>query len=111
MMDLFTAAQARDEAIARAAVNAALGWNDLMFVLVERTARQLVSFTSDDVFDLYDAMQNRPETHDYRAFGGVMVRAAKAGFCRKTDRVSPSRRVSLHASPRAIWISLLARGS
>ena len=38
MMDLFTAADARSEAMARVEVNAEPDWNEFMFDLVERTA-------------------------------------------------------------------------
>jgi hypothetical protein len=87
-------------------------WARLMLRLVERTAREMQTFTADDVFDRYanEIEASRgivPVTGENRAFGPVMMRAAKAGFCRRTNTVEPSRRAELHASPIAIWQSLL----
>lgn len=114
--DLFSYAQrqseakaARDEGMTRVEDNAALGWTDTMFTLVEEVARRHQTFTSDDVFDLAEARGVANGTHDARAFGPVMMRAAKAGLCVKANVASiPSRRASLHASPRAVWMSLIA---
>ena len=114
MTDLFdhAARQAEAEAakiagIARGEAAAIQGWSALMGVLVQQVARSKSTFTSDDVFDLLELRAGSPTTHDARAFGSVMLRAARTGICRKTNTVAPSRRKSLHASPRAIWESLI----
>jgi hypothetical protein len=101
---------ARDEGMARVEDAATEGWAEAMLDLVEEVARKRPRFTSDDVFDLSQD-RNVPHTHDLRAFGPVMVRAARKGFCVKAN-VAPvaSRRVSLHASPRAVWDSLIFEG-
>ena len=114
MPDLFEHAAQKAEAKAakaagmeQAAGGALPEWSILMLELVRLTCLEQPRLTSDDVFDRYDAYPGAPTTHDARAFGPVMVTAAKLGMCRKTDRVVPSRRKSLHASPRAIWESLI----
>lgn len=114
MTDLFEhaarlaeARAAKVEGMATADAHADVEWSMLMDDLVVRVAREKAVFTADDVFDVYEQYPGAPTTHDARAFGPVMLRAARNGVCRKTDRVAPSRRKSLHASPRAIWESLI----
>jgi hypothetical protein len=98
---------ARDEGMARVEEHAEPGWNDTMYALVEEIVRRQVTFTSDDVFDLAELRGVAHGTHDRRAFGPVMMRAARDGLCRKANvAAQPSRRASLHASPRAVWVSL-----
>lgn len=106
-----TAIAERKAAIASSGAAASVAWDALMYRLVLKVARNRPSFTSDDVFDRLDGLDFQPFTHDRRAFGAVMVRAAKDGVCRRTNRTIPSRRKSLHASPRAIWISLINRSN
>lgn len=104
---------AKDEGMARGAANANQAWMDYMLRQTELTAMEMPRFTADDVQDRVDADANavaKPSTHDNRAFGTVMKRAAERGFCSKADVAPiPSRRKSLHASPRAVWNSLLYR--
>lgn len=110
MTDLFAhaAEAAKREAMARAEDHASKGWKEVMLELVRLTCREQLLFSADDVFDRYDSLPNKPlETHDKRAFGPVMMKAAKLGYCEKTDRVRDSTRKSLHASPIAIWRSKL----
>jgi hypothetical protein len=115
MTDLFDHAKrlaeskaAKKEAMDRVEANADKEWSDLMLKLVRFTCLEEVSFTTDEPIDRYEAIDgDKPVTHDKRAMGPVMTRAAKAGYCRKTDRVRPSRRKNLHASPIAIWESLI----
>lgn len=103
--------QAKREGMERVDRHADEDWKELMFALVERVARMMPRFTSDDVFDLYAATGATVTTHDRRAFGPVMLRAAKAGFCRKAQCAPVnSRRASLHASPRSVWDSLIYEG-
>lgn len=110
MIDLFAHAEARDAKIsgmAQAEANADDAWSKLMLQLVYTVCKEQLLFTSDDVFDHYEAIPNPPKTHDARAFGTVMQKAAKNGWCEKTNTTRESRRKSLHASPRAIWRSKL----
>lgn len=116
MIDLFDHAARRQEAeeakrkgMAQSEQNADLDWSAYMLKAVRLTCLEQPDFTSDDVFDRQEADPHAPTTHDSRAFGPIMIRAAKLGYCEHTDRVLPSRRKSLHASPRAIWKSLIYR--
>lgn len=100
---------ARDEGMSRVEAGASIGWTDLMYELVVEVAKARPRFTSDDVFDLAE-LRGTSTTHDLRAFGPVMMRAARDGVCQKADCAAiPSRRASLHASPRAVWESLICR--
>jgi hypothetical protein len=109
--DLFSYAEARaarDAGMAQVAANATPGFADVMYELVRKVAQHKPTFTSDDVFDLYEERKDAPTTHDLRAFGPVMMRAARNKICSKAN-VAPvsSRRPSLHASPRTVWTSLI----
>jgi hypothetical protein len=107
--DLFSEAVAAKLAgMQRSEAGADQAWSDLMLRLVKQVCLTQLRFTSDDVFDLFDASGSTLHTHDSRAFGPVMMHAAKAGWCRKVNVAPvPSRRKSLHASPRAVWESLI----
>jgi hypothetical protein len=88
-------------------------WIEFMVDLVWDVCRERKQFTSDDVYDLYYAVpeDKRPETHEHRAMGPVMNRAAREGLCEKANLPAiPSRRASLHASPRTVWNSLIYEG-
>jgi hypothetical protein len=102
---------AKQEAMQRVEDNANAAWNTLMLELAHQTCLERRWFTSDDVTDRYTAIDgDKPTTHEPRALGPVMLRAAKLGYCRKANVAPlPSRRRSLHASPRAVWNSLIAR--
>ncbi len=99
---------AKKLAMEQVEANAVPEWSILMLELVERVARTMPKFTADDVFDLYDQYPGAPTTHDARAFGPVMRRAAKKKYCRQADcRPVNSRRKTLHASPITVWESIL----
>ena len=99
---------AKDEAMARVDAAASDTWKVYMREAVRQTCLRMNRFTSDDVFDRVDADPNALVTHELRAFGPVMLRAAHLGWCRKADVAPvPSRRESLHYSPRAVWESLI----
>lgn len=99
---------AKKEAMQRVEANANKAWSDFMLNLVYLTCREQYRFTTDEPMDRYDAApEPKPVTHEKRAMGPVMTRAAKMGYCRKTNIVEPSRRSKLHASPIAIWESLI----
>ena len=115
MTDLFTFAEAQARAaksagMAQVEQNANAKWSSYMLEQVRLTALEMSRFTADDVFDRVEADPNAPVTHDLRAFGPVMKRAASEKYCAQADcRPMPSRRKSLHASPRAVWLSLIWR--
>jgi hypothetical protein len=86
-------------------------WMDEMLDCVQEVCRDNRYFTADHVFILADA-RNIHTTHDLRAFGPVMLRAAKQELCCKAN-VMPvnSIRRSLHASPITVWESLIWKGT
>jgi hypothetical protein len=117
--DLFSFAEraaqaraARDAGMAAAEENASPGWGDAMYEFVVMVAQKMPNFTADDVFDLAESHGTLPQqTHDRRAFGPVMMKAARQKICRKANVAAvPSRRISLHASPRTVWNSIIYRG-
>lgn len=97
-LDLLDALAARDEAIDRAGQAAPVEWLDAALVVVDRLARTLSEFTTDDV---WDALTTRPP--EPRALGAVMTRAKAAGLAVPTDRTRQSRRAECHARPLRIW--------
>lgn len=102
------AEKAKADGMAQAEGNAVPEWSILMLELVEQVARTMPRFTADDVFDLFAERPGAPTTHDSRAFGPVMMRAAKKGICRQADcRPVKSRRKSLHSSLITVWDSLI----
>ena len=112
MTDLFDAAAAREakkEAMDRSEKNATPEWSEVMLKLVKLTSQEQLLFNADDVFERMEAIPNAPVTHDPRAFGPVMRRAVKAGYCEATDTTRKSRRESCHHRPLAIWRSKLYR--
>jgi len=63
------------------------------------------TFTTDDVLKLMDKAVT---THEPKAWGAVMLRAAKIGWCETTDRYGPSDKTSSHRRPKRVWRSLVA---
>jgi hypothetical protein len=89
-------------------------WIEHMLDLVWDVCRVKLIFNTDDVYDLYFAEPEwkRPHTHEHRAMGPVMNRAAKEGLCEKANVVGvPSRRRSRHAAPLTVWRSRIFKGS
>jgi hypothetical protein len=98
----------KEEGMALVDQNANQVWKDAMLELVHRVALKKRTFTADDVFDLLAEQPDPPVTHDRRAFGPIMIRAAKAKWCRKANLPAVnSRRRTLHSSPIQIWESLV----
>lgn len=111
--DLFgsttTGQDLKREGMERASAGASDEWKEAMLDCIRITAIAMPKFTADDVFDLADERKVSPHTEN-RAFGPVMMRAAKMKYCRKVQAFPDtqlSRRAKLHASPIQIWESLL----
>jgi hypothetical protein len=114
MMDLFDHAarlaqanEAKRAALVQVGANANPDWSSFMLEQVRLTALEQPRFTSDDISDRAECCKDAPTTHEKRAFGAVMKEAARLGYCKKLNIVVPSRRQKLHASPRAVWESLI----
>jgi|GEM_PF-966937 len=91
---------AKKEGMERVAVHANPLWMDLAYNAIRIAAESLEDFTSDDVMDF---IPEEYDTHERRALGPVMLKAARNGLIVKTGMVRNSKRRSLHASPRQVW--------
>jgi len=94
----------KERAIKQVRDNADQDWRNTALAAVRRIALTQPEFTTDDVW--VELCETTP-AHDPRAMGAVMTDAARAGICRKSDRVRPSERKECHRRPIAIWISNL----
>ncbi len=70
---------------------------------VRCVARRNAEFTSDDVWEWLGGC----DTHEARAMGPVMRRAAKMGYCKKTTNTIPSKDPTCHGRDKRVWRSLL----
>ncbi len=78
-------------------------WADKALEAIRQTALRMPHFFVDDVWEM-----GLPGTIEDRAIGPVMLRAARLGYCRKTDRVRPS--VRSHGSGKPVWESRIYQG-
>ncbi len=100
--ELLEAARAeRDQALRQVDDAADPDWKDVAYAALERTARLLPEFISDDVW----ATGGLTSTREDRALGPVFRRAARDGLCVKTDRTRPS--VRSHLTGKPVWRSLI----
>ena len=99
------ALEAQDDALVRVEQHADTDWKAAATTAVYRAARNLSTLTTDDVWDLIPATVT---THEPRALGAIMTKAARAGWIRLADkRPVKSKRVSRHAGPMSVWESLI----
>ena len=96
---------ARAEALAAVDAHADPLWKDQALAAVRRVCELRQDFHVDDSWTLTDL----PSTREDRALGPIMLKAARLGYCRKTDRVRPSARS--HGSGKPVWTSLIFAGS
>jgi hypothetical protein len=96
----------RDLALARVEAHADAEWKDVALECIRQVALRLSEFTSDDIAD---ELSKHPSawTHTTRALGPQMIRAARLGYCRGTDRMRKSRREELHRQRLQVWESRL----
>lgn len=99
---LFTATQARDEALARVEAAAPVEWREAALSAVYACCRTLSRFTSEDVWQLIE------KPREPRALGPVLMRAVRLGYCRPAGFVT-SGMTSRHAAPVRQYVSLLRR--
>lgn len=95
----------RDEALARVERNAEPDWNDTVDYVIGTIADggQGYRFTTDRVWALMKRDWPNVSTHERRAMGAAMTRAAKRGLIVKTDDYQPSTRSVCHARPIPVW--------
>jgi hypothetical protein len=98
----------RDLAIKRSEARATPGFNEVALAAVKVCAERYETFTTDEVLE---QISNLASTHDYRALGATMLKAARIGFIRSTDRFIPSKRESRHFTKIQVWASLVWHGT
>lgn len=97
----------RQDAITRVETHADAEWKRVALDIVKSVAELFPSFTTDKVVERL--AETKAYTHEPRALGPIMQRAAKAGYITATDRFENSAAVSRHKAPKRIWQSQLYR--
>lgn len=98
----YPAIDAKARAIERVWAHAPDDWKTLALDAVKELCRTQAEFTTDDL--PADIRNGVPEP---RALGPLMLHAAAAGWCEKTDRVRASKMEKNHNRPKAVWKSLV----
>lgn len=99
---LFSAQEAKREAIERVERNASLDF--LVFartVALRIASAQQNGFTTDAIWEVLDAAGVKPP--EPRALGAVMQKLAREGLIRKTGEYVDSCRAACHGRPVPIW--------
>ena len=92
--DLFSAAAARADGIARADEHAAVEWKAAARKCTLWCAHMLPTFTADDVWQRL--ANSDASTHEPAALGPVMLACAREKLIAKTGRLVPSRLTRRH---------------
>lgn len=106
-----TGAQLRDDGMERAVEHADAvkpKWSDDAFEHLRRFAESLHTFTSEDVREVAerDGLAVPP---DSRAWGGVVIRAVRAGIIVHNGDYRKARAPKVHCSIGSVWRSLVFR--
>ncbi len=108
-LDAALAEKARAQALEQVEANADDAWKRAAMSAVYDAARAKVELTTDDVLEI---LRTQPvATHEGRALGPVMLRAAQQGWIENTGRVKKSLAVSRHRAPKTIWASRIYQRS
>jgi hypothetical protein len=103
------AQEAITEAIQRVDDCANKDWKIVFDQCVIDAAHKKSEITSDDVLAEWEAIPNRPSTHNLAAIGPAMKRAAREGVLTSTNRVERSARAVKHGIRHTIWASNIYR--
>lgn len=103
-MTIEEALAARDREMARVDEHCDEQWKDRALQAVRLVCELRAEWHSDDIW----ALTGLDEPREARALGPIMLKAARLGYCRKSDRTRPS--VRSHGSGKSVWISLIYRG-
>ena len=98
---------ARDEAIDRVEKNADTEWAEAAYLACCLVAECEIEFTTDSVWDMIAHLFPQYATHEPRAMGAVMRRAARDGKIVSTDEYWKSARAECHRRPLTVWESLI----
>lgn len=108
LLDLVAAIQARDEAVRRVGLHADPEWVEHTLHVIWCLAVAHDEITTDDIWGTIGEVA---ATHEPRALGAVMKKAAAKGWVSPTDRYRPSARPACHARPVRIWQSHIRPGA
>jgi len=103
MFDANLGAILRDDGIRRADEHADRDWKQAAYEAVVELAHRRQVFTTDSVHELIGDVS----THEKRAMGAIMRRAARDGLIEATDSYAPSDRPEAHRNPKRLWRSLV----
>ena len=95
-----------NKAIAQVQENANPDWNEEAWEEFMDIARTNLEFTSNNV--TVRMKSSKAKTHDARAIGPIMLKAARARIIEKTGRYAPG--AYGHGKPTPIWRSLIYTG-
>lgn len=98
---------ARDEAIDRVEKNSHPEWAEAAYLACCLVAECEIEFTTDSVWDMLAQLFPQYATHEPRAMGAVMRRAAREGKIIPTDEYWKSTRAECHRRPLTVWESLI----
>jgi len=95
----------RDAAINQADEHAAPDWKTVAYAVVTTLTETMGEFTTDDVW--YELQRSGPHTHEPRALGAIMRKAAAAGLIEPSNpkRYEESTRAVCHRAPKLVWRS------
>lgn len=96
----------RIDALQRVDDHADPDWREVAYQCVLAVARRCATFTTDEVIDEL-ASHPSVSTHEGRALGPVMMRAARNNVIVATDQFVNSEAVSRHKAPKRVWASLI----
>jgi len=105
-LDAALADAQRTDALQRVDEHADPDWRDVADRCVRAVALRCETFTTDEVIDEL-AKHPAITTHEPRALGPVMMRAARNNVIVATDRFIKSTAVSRHRAPKQVWRSLV----
>ena len=98
---------ARDEAIDRVGKNADPDWAEAAYLACCLVAEEQPIFTTDNVWQKMSYLYPQFQTHEPRAMGAVMRRAARDNKIQATDDYWKSVRPECHYRALMIWKSLI----
>jgi hypothetical protein len=104
---------AKQEGMTRAEAGAALldaEWKQRAYMAVIACAEAMREFVCDDIWQFLAVEDRPPLWPKPRALGPVVLKAAREGFIRRTDRTKLTNNVARHGSPVPVWESLTQVG-
>ena len=95
-----------EQAIEQVGLNADQLWAKEAYKVVILRSMNRMDFTTDHVWEWMNDLHPTLTTHEPRAMGAVMRKAAASRLCVPTERYSKSLRPECHRRPIRIWKGL-----